>query len=417
MHWTAFLITGLTATVAASSKPALPFSTSGRNIVDHDGHAFLYHGTNWPGHLEAMIPEGLQYSSIHDIVQKIRGFGLNSVRLTYATQMVDEIYAKGHDTSLADSLTTALGAGNATKVLGQILSHNPQFTAKTTRLQVYDAVATELAKQGIVTHLDNHVSKAVWCCLPGDGNGWFGERYFNVDQWIRGWRYMAEHASANWPTFASVGLRNEVRNAILEGEPYDWYTWYIHMTAAAAAVHDVAPDALIFFGGLSSSTDDSPLPQGWPLLGTPLTSTGGKVAYFNPDVLPYQKKIVLEIHKYDSFVIPYNGPCSLWKWDFYGKGFAALDGDAKYTLPIVLSEYGFAQDGEYYKKKYNHCMIEFMQEHKFGFMQWALQGSYYLRQGTIDSDESWGLLDHSWTGTRSVATVQNSLNLMLAAQK
>ena len=83
-----------------------------------------------------MIPEGLQYSSIQDIVSKIKGFGLNSVRLTYATQMVDEIYSKGSDTSLDVSLKVALGEVNGTKILEDVLSHNKQFTKNTTRLEV-----------------------------------------------------------------------------------------------------------------------------------------------------------------------------------------------------------------------------------------------------------------------------------------
>jgi hypothetical protein len=35
-------------------------------------------------------------------------------------------------------------------------------------------VATELAKQQIWVHLDNHISKAMWCCGADDGNAWFG---------------------------------------------------------------------------------------------------------------------------------------------------------------------------------------------------------------------------------------------------
>lgn len=41
-------------------------------------------------------------------------------------------------------------------------------------LKVFDAVAAELAKQQIWVHLDNHISKAMWCCGASDGNAWFG---------------------------------------------------------------------------------------------------------------------------------------------------------------------------------------------------------------------------------------------------
>ena len=63
--------------------------------------------------------------------------GLNVIRLTFAIQMIDEIYAKGGaDIPLSTAFTQALGATNGTKILNQILAKNPQFTASTTRLQV-----------------------------------------------------------------------------------------------------------------------------------------------------------------------------------------------------------------------------------------------------------------------------------------
>lgn len=115
---------------------SLPFSTSGRDIVTADGSKFYYAGTNWPGHQEVMIPEGLQYSSVQDIVSWIVKLGLNSVRLTYATLMVDEILDQGGDVGIGESLVRALGETNGTKVLAQVLEKNKEFTANTTRLEV-----------------------------------------------------------------------------------------------------------------------------------------------------------------------------------------------------------------------------------------------------------------------------------------
>ena len=88
--------------------------------------------------------------------------------------MIDDIYAGNPSQSLKGTLLNALGDTNGTKVLKQILKHNPQFTEDTRRLDVYDAVAAECANQGIYVHLDNHVSKAQWCCSHTDGNAWFG---------------------------------------------------------------------------------------------------------------------------------------------------------------------------------------------------------------------------------------------------
>jgi endoglucanase len=142
-----------------------------------------------------MIPEGLQHSSVQDIVAWFPKFGLNSVRLTFAIEMIDDYLANSPNQTLERSVINALGQSNGTRVLGQILVKNPQFTKNTTRLQVWDAVGKELSKQGVIIHLDNHVSKAFWCCADNDGNGWFSEKYFNVDNWKRGLAFMAKHVS------------------------------------------------------------------------------------------------------------------------------------------------------------------------------------------------------------------------------
>jgi endoglucanase len=153
-----------------------------------------------------MIPEGLQHSSIKDIVAWFPKFGLNSVRLTFAIEMVDDYLANSPNQTLEKSVINALGQSNGTKTLNQILSKNPQFTKNTTRLQVWDAVGKELSKQGVTIHLDNHVSKAFWCCGGDDGNGWFGEKYFNVENWKRGLAFMAKHVSLPSTTPTSSAL-------------------------------------------------------------------------------------------------------------------------------------------------------------------------------------------------------------------
>lgn len=295
MKWTNLLVVAFATLSLASSLPfPLPFhSGPGPYIWSSNGKKVQLVGTNWPGHQEAMIPEGLQYSSIKNIVSKIRGLELNVVRLTFAIEMVDAIFENGGDTTLEQTLINSLGATNGSIILGKILANNPQFSRKSTRLQVFDAVAKELAAQGIYVHLDNHISKAIWCCGTGDGNAWFGDTDFDVANWKRGWRFMAAHAAARWPSFSSVGLRNELRQPDNgRGEPYDWYTWYTHMTSAASIVHSVAPGALIFFSGLSFDTYIDVIPKGEALTGTNGTSTEGKVAYFNPSRFTYSNRIV-----------------------------------------------------------------------------------------------------------------------------
>jgi hypothetical protein len=173
----------------------LPLSTKGRDIIDANGNVFHYMSTNWPGHQEIMIPEGLQHSSVQDIVSWFPKLGLNSVRMPFAIQMVDDYLANSPNQTLEKSVLNAIPGTNGTNVLNSILKKNPQFTRNTTRLEVWDAVGKELSRQGVIIHLDNHVSKAFWCCGDDDGNGWFGEKHFDVEKWKRGLAFMTKHVS------------------------------------------------------------------------------------------------------------------------------------------------------------------------------------------------------------------------------
>ena len=119
----------------ASAWPYAPFTTSGRWILDAAGHNVTYAGVNWPGAAETMIPEGLQYSSIESIVSKIKSLGMNVIRLTYAIEMIDDIYAGG-DNTMKTSFINALGTTNGTTIFNEVVKNNPQFSASTTRLQV-----------------------------------------------------------------------------------------------------------------------------------------------------------------------------------------------------------------------------------------------------------------------------------------
>lgn len=71
--------------------------------------------------------------------------------------------------------------------------------------------------------LDNHVSQPGWCCSENDGNGFFGDKYFNPDLWIKGLTMMATmfKGVAN---VVGMSLRNELRGP-RQNAP-DWY-WYI----------------------------------------------------------------------------------------------------------------------------------------------------------------------------------------------
>lgn len=121
---------------ARATWPDLPFKASGRDILSSSGAKVVYAGVNWPGAADTMLPEGLQYNSVAGIVSLIKSLDMNVVRLTFAIEMVDDIYSDSPDQSLQATLVKALGQANGTTILDQILKQNPDFTPETTRLEV-----------------------------------------------------------------------------------------------------------------------------------------------------------------------------------------------------------------------------------------------------------------------------------------
>lgn len=126
---------------SSPSWPNGPFTTSGSWILDASSNNVTYAGVNWPGAAETMVPEGLQYQSIETIVARIKSLGMNSIRLTYATELIDQIYDNNlTDVPISAAFTAALGVDNGTHVFERVVANNPSFGNSTTRLQVRDPI-------------------------------------------------------------------------------------------------------------------------------------------------------------------------------------------------------------------------------------------------------------------------------------
>ena len=136
--WPAIAIVSVASgQVRRSTWPTGPFVTSGRWITDAAGDYVTYAGVNWPAHDETMIPEGLQYQSIATIVSHIKSLGMNVIRLTYATEMIDQIDENGgNDIPIQTAFVKALGHDNGTAVYKKVIANNPSFGSAITRLQV-----------------------------------------------------------------------------------------------------------------------------------------------------------------------------------------------------------------------------------------------------------------------------------------
>jgi endoglucanase len=377
-----------------------PLHTSSRWIMDSANKRFKLRCINWAGHMEANIPEGLSHASADSIARLISDSGFNCVRLTFSIDL-----ALNQDAKVADSFgTLAERAGaDAAAVSGlwdKVKEKNGWIEDKTVS-EAFGTVIDALGALGVRVILDNHVSHASWCCNLSDGNGWWDKapgyndansRYFKTDEWSAGLAAMAKFA-AQHPAVAGIGLRNEIRETPLIQSRDAWYTY---IAQGADAVHGANPDLLIVMGGTLSSTDAS------FLRGKPLDRSG------------WGDKVVWEWHQYTVSPpwIASFGSCAIWKQAVGGFTGFLLQQDQAYTGPLWLSEFGFGmaggppeQSGLPDKDQYNYlkCVVEYQESNDGDWALWALQGNYYVRDGEVDKDEPWGLVNSDWTAWRNPA--------------
>lgn len=229
----------------------------------------------------------------------------------------------------------------------------------------------------------------------------------DVDNWVRGLTYMANHGK-NWPALTSMSLRNELRKP--DGglsSSYNWQNWYTNIKKGTNAIHGANPDLLIFLSGLDFDTYMTPVVQG-----TALSPGSGK--FSTADFSGYANKLVLEIHNYQNSA----NNCNSLKSSLYNSGFQALHADdakAANVFPVLLTEFGFDMAGSAWQGTYATCIAQYLAEQKAGWFIWVVSGSYYIRSGGQDFEETWGLLKHDYSDWRNSAYVENGLKPLAKA--
>lgn len=281
--------------------PALPLKTQGRFIVDDVGRRVRLTGVNWNGaHEENMIPYGLNYHSPEVISQRLVELGLNSVRLTYADELV-------RDDPVPDPAQIA-GWPEA---------------ASMTSMEVFDGVVQALTDAGLLVILNNHMSDAGWCCNDDDGNGlWYNPR-FSEQEWIDHWVALAQRYADN-PLVIGADLRNEPRQGALWSATADpAFDWPSAAEKCAAAVHQVRPDWLIFVEGVNYAAK---------LLGV----------QERPVVLTVPNKLVYSVHDY-----PWFSPNLMPTPELYLEVVDGIWGfllSPPYEVPVWIGEFGICND-------------------------------------------------------------------------
>jgi len=217
---------------SAQSQIAPPLHTSGYQIADSKNRLVRLTSVNWYGFdQKEFVPGGLDHAPLERIVELIRAMGLNSVRLPWANETIERNPV----------------------VPGYAVKANPQFSGKRA-MDVMDAVIAALAKAHIVVILDNHVSRADWCCKDEDGNGlWYNDDY-PEDKWLADWRAIVLRYK-NQPWVVGADLRNELRSGATWGGNDPKLDWHAAAERGGNAVLEANPRLLVVVEGPGYSTD------------------------------------------------------------------------------------------------------------------------------------------------------------------
>jgi endoglucanase len=370
---------------AAAPLPALPLRTESRWIVDANGKRFKLASVNWYGAEELdHVVAGLDLRDVHAIAETIRTLGFNSVRLPFSNELVEL------DPLVDDARLAA----------------NPSLKGKHA-LAILDAVIDALAREGLLVILDDHTSRADWCCSTDDGNGlWFSAAYPEAS-WIADWRTMVDRYAAQ-PAVVAVDLRNELRAA--NGKTPTWGTpaggdpsldWHAAAERGGNAVLGRNPSLLVIVEGLNFSND----------------LTG---AYSLPVQLAMDHRLVYSPHDYvfdhPSLASAADLAKTLGDW----WGYLLVQGQA-YTAPIWVGEFGTCHGVDTCVADtqgaglWFDALRQYLVNADIDWSYWAIDGTQARGTGrTLGAEETYGVLDVTWTASAS-AKLSGTLQSLVAA--
>jgi endoglucanase len=209
-----------------------PLHTEGHQIVDSTGQAVRLTSVNWYGFdQKEFVVGGLDHAPLKAIVEQIRQIGVNSVRLPWANETLE------HDPEVPDYAIAA----------------NLQFRGKHA-MAIMDAVIAALARAHIMVILDNHMSRADWCCSETDDNGLWYNREYPETKWLADWQAIARRYRKQ-PWVVGADLRNELRSGAAWGGSDPKLDWHAAAERGAGAVLAANPQLLIMVESPDYSTN------------------------------------------------------------------------------------------------------------------------------------------------------------------
>src|SRR5271170_7170199 len=342
------------ALAAGQSLPIVPpLHTSGHDVLDSAGHKVRLTSVNWYGFdQKEYVAGGLDQAPLSTIMQEIVDLGVNSVRLPWANETLE------HNPLVPDYAVKA----------------NPQFKGKHA-MEVMDAVIHALGEAHIMVILDNHMSRADWCCSETDGNGlWYNAEY-PESKWLADWQTIVRRYKGE-PWVMGADLRNELRSGAAWGGTDPKLDWHAAAERGGNAVLAANPRLLI----MVESPDYSTNFVGFDKL---------------PVRLKVQQRLVYSPHAYNIDGHPFSSYDELKQVYDVRAGFLLHDEPG---VPIWVGEFGTCQTLECgANSDWFVLYIRYMKENRLAWSYWALNGTQSTGEGRkYDSIETYGLLSSDY---------------------
>lgn len=351
----------------------LPLRTLDGRIVDASGRRAKLAGVNWYG-AESLdfVPGGLHVQTPAAIAQLIASLGFNAVRLPWSNELLQRNPA----------------------VRAHAVAANPEMRIARA-LDLFDATILALADAGLLIILDNHCTLADWCCDEHDGNGLWHSPMQTEDAWLEDWLTIVRRYR-NVPNFVAVDLRNEPRSGAAWGGLRKSRDWRRAAERAGNAILAANPNLLIIVEGVRFASD----------------LRGAAAA---PVRLELPDRLVYSVHDYPWFHRSIHSENDLrrrWRTNWGLGATGRPDG-----VPIFIGEFGTSHtadacvtedqpgtDGFWFA-----ALVRFLAEHDIDWTYWPLNGTMSgakPRWGrAFGEEETFGLLDQSWSGLANPALV------------
>ncbi|KAL2343117.1 hypothetical protein Fmac_004402 [Flemingia macrophylla] len=362
----------------------VPLDTNSRWIVNEDGQRVKLACVNWVSHLDAVVAEGLSKQPVDVIATRIKSMGFNCVRLTWPILLLTN-----HSLASLTVRHSFQSLGLLQSVAG-VQANNPSII-DLPLIQAFQAVVKSLGDNDVMVILDNHITQPGWCCSNFDGNGFFGDKFFDPNLWILGLTKMATLFNGV-TNVVGMSLRNELR-----GPRQNINDWYKYMVQGAEAVHAANPDVLIILSGLYFDKDLSFIQN-------------------QPVNLSFEGKLVFEAHWYafsdgQAWV---NGNPNQVCGQVAGNMMRNSGFLVNQNWPLFISEFGVDLRGTNINdNRYLNCFMAVAAELDLDWALWTLAGSYYIREGVIGMEEFYGVLNSDWSQVRNTTFLNKISALQL----